>query len=163
MFKFIMACLIFTMGIFSVSNASLAKGEEEAVLQAIETLFEAMHQHDAELASTVLMEDGILRSTREKDGEIIIQTTSHESLIAAIGSGGGVWVERYWNPIVFVSSGIAMIWVNYDFHVDGKLSHCGIDLFSMVKQESRWKISSVLDTREVDDCEDSPLGPLAAE
>ena len=86
MFKFIMACLIFTMGIFSVSNASLAKGEEEAVLQAIETLFEAMHQHDAELARTVLMEDGILRSTREKDGEIIIQTTSHESLIAAIGN-----------------------------------------------------------------------------
>ena len=47
-----------------------------------------------------------------------------------------------------------------DFWVDGKFSHCGIDIFDLVKTAEGWKISGLTYTVERTGCAPSPLGPL---
>ena len=36
---------------------------------------------------------------------------------------------------------IATVWTPYDFWIDGKFSHCGIDAFDLVKTDEGWKIA----------------------
>jgi hypothetical protein len=65
-----------------------------------------------------------------------------------------------WNPEVRVHGPIASVWTAYDFWVDGKFSHCGVDVFDLVKTAEGWKISGGAYTVERTGCAPSPLGPL---
>jgi hypothetical protein len=68
--------------------------------------------------------------------------------------------ERIWNPDVRVHESIAAVWAPYDFWADGKFSHCGIDVFDLIKtSEGEWKIAGGVFTMEAKR-EPSPLGPL---
>lgn len=49
-------------------------------------------------------------------------------------------LERIWNPTVLVQGRIAMVWAPYDFHRDGKFSHSGIDVFTLMRTGDEWKI-----------------------
>ena len=60
--------------------------------------------------------------------------------------------ERYWDPIVHVRGSIAVVWTPYEFWTDGKTSHCGIDVFEMMKDQGAWKIANMMWTVEPDAC-----------
>ncbi len=45
-----------------------------------------------------------------------------------------------------------------DFHADGKFSHCGIDVFNLVRMPDGWKISGGMFTMQREGCAESPLG-----
>jgi hypothetical protein len=64
----------------------------------------------------------------------------------------GVYRERYWDPIVHVRGSIAVVWTPYEFWQDGKTSHCGIDVFEMVKEQDDWRIANMMWTVEPDSC-----------
>jgi len=86
------------------------------------------------------------------------------SILPAIGSAQSVTErkeisrERIWNPEVRVHGSIATVWAPYDFWVDGKFSHCGVDAFDLIKTPDGWKIAGGVFTMEAK-CEPSPLGP----
>jgi hypothetical protein len=71
----------------------------------------------------------------------------------------GVSLERMWDPEVRIQGAIAAVWTRYDFHRDGKFSHCGTDAFNLVKTAEGWKIASAMWTVERTGCVPSPLGP----
>jgi hypothetical protein len=54
---------------------------------------------------------------------------------------------------------IATVWAPYDFWIDGKFSHCGVDAFDLIKTDKGWRIAGGAYTVELK-CEPSPLGPL---
>jgi len=60
--------------------------------------------------------------------------------------------ERYWDPVVHVRGGIAVVWTPYEFWADGKSSHCGIDAFDLMKDKGVWKIANAMWTVEPDAC-----------
>jgi hypothetical protein len=64
----------------------------------------------------------------------------------------GDYRERYWDPLVHVRGSIAIVWTPYEFWQDGKTSHCGIDVFEMVKQEGTWRIGHMMWTVEPEAC-----------
>ena len=39
--------------------------------------------------------------------------------------------------------GVAMVWMPYDLYVNGAWSHCGADVFTLVKSAGRWRIASM--------------------
>ena len=41
---------------------------------------------------------------------------------------------------VLTEGNIASVWTPYDFYINGEFSHCGVDLFYLVKEED-WKIA----------------------
>ena len=65
----------------------------------------------------------------------------------------GDYRERYWDPIVHVRGSIAIVWTPYEFWQDGKTSHCGIDVFEMVKEQDAWRIANMMWTVEPDACQ----------
>jgi hypothetical protein len=45
------------------------------------------------------------------------------------------------------------VWAPYDLWVNKKFSHCGVDVFTLIKTNQGWKIASLVYTVEPDACE----------
>jgi len=54
--------------------------------------------------------------------------------------------ERIHNPLVRIENDLAVVWAPFHFFIDGKVDHCGTDLFNLVRVDGRWMIASVADT-----------------
>ena len=76
------------------------------------------------------------------------------------GPSGGTLLERGFGGKAMVEGRIAMVWLPYDFYVIGAWSHCGIDVFTMVKQDTTWKIANLVYTVvQPPECAKHPAGP----
>jgi hypothetical protein len=68
--------------------------------------------------------------------------------------------ERGFRPQVLVNGPLAMVWLPYDLYLDGKWSHCGVDVFTLVRQEGAWRIATMAWSAEQPPvCEPHPDGP----
>jgi hypothetical protein len=68
--------------------------------------------------------------------------------------------ERGFRPEVRVNGPVAMVWYPYDLYLDGKWSHCGVDIFTLVRHEGAWRIATMAWSAEQPPvCEKHPDGP----
>jgi hypothetical protein len=68
--------------------------------------------------------------------------------------------ERGFAAQVKVAGRLATVWLPYDFHVDGAWSHCGVDVFTMLKVGDQWRIAVLAWTVEQPPaCQPHPAGP----
>ncbi len=125
----------------------------------VQRLFDAMAAHDAGAARALFTPEAALLAVRA-DGTAAV--TPHEQWLAHLSASKDKWLERMWNPKVLEHGSIAVVWAEYDFHLNGKFSHCGIDSVDLLKTGAGWKISGVSFTRETSGCAPSPLGPPAS-
>ncbi len=51
--------------------------------------------------------------------------------------------ERLTDMAIEVDGDIAMVWGPYLFLIDGKISHCGVDHFDLVRENGRWTIANI--------------------
>jgi hypothetical protein len=51
-----------------------------------------------------------------------------------------------------VHSNIAIVWAPYTLSLSGKFSHCGVDVFTLLKAADGWKIVSTVYSVEPDGC-----------
>ncbi len=69
-------------------------------------------------------------------------------------------IERGYDPAVRVAGTIASVWMPYDLWAEGKWSHCGIDLLTLVQVGSTWRIANFTYTVEQPPaCRMHPDGP----
>ncbi len=135
-----------------------APAERDEVVATIQKFFDAMAAHDNDTLARLMMPEGRLFSTNDSRAAPAVRVRTHEQFIAELRQNRQKILERIWNPEVRVQGGIATLWANYDFHLEGKFSHCGIDAFELVKTEQGWKIAGGVFTIERKDCAPSPLG-----
>lgn len=133
--------------------------EKQAVLATIDRFFAAMTARDTAAMSATLLPDGDLHIAAPMGGGAA-RTVSFKDYLARLGKGKERYVERYWNAKVEWHMELATAVMDYDFHVDGRFSHCGVDVFTLVKEPDGWRIASVAYTRVTEGCRDSPLPPI---
>lgn len=132
-------------------------GEKEEVAAVVQRIFDAMAAHDGPRIEASFTREGRLTAIRET-GEST--TTDVKSFASRIASAPAQLLERMWNPEVRVSGRLATLWAPYDFHRDGKRTHCGIDQVELIKTSEGWKVLAILYTVETTNCPESPLGPI---
>jgi hypothetical protein len=118
-------------------------------------LFDAMKSHDADAAARLFVPGANLSSV-DAAGKASI--TPFEKFVEAIRTSKNNWLERIWKPTVLENDTVAVVWAEYDFHLNGSLHHCGMDSFQMLKTADGWKIAAISDTRQTSGCKPSPLG-----
>lgn len=147
-----------------VVAASAARSDEAedraAVLEAVQDLFNAMATADAELATRVLIPDGQLVAVTETEDGVEHRIWSHAEFVEFVGSREAEVVERMWDPTIRIDGAVATLHAGYDFHRDGVFSHCGIDVFTLLRAAEGWRISGGTFTREAGPCPDNPLPEL---
>ena len=137
-----------------VQAAGKPAAERKAVLGVVDRTFAALAQHDA-AAMRALLVPGTTFAVRGPDGRIKMERD--EDFLQALATGKGAWRERIWSPKVIVADGLAQVWAPYDFHLDGKFSHCGIDSFALVKDGSgQWRIAGITYSVQIDGCPTDP-------
>ena len=156
----ISAILMILMPILAGGQPPARQDDKAAVLAAVQKFFDTMATRDVEGARSVLMPDGRLFAVREENGQASARASSIQNYLDNLGKRKQDYRERMWNPEVRIHGPIAAVWTPYDFWVDGKFSHCGIDAFDLVKTPDGWKIAGGTYTVERTGCAPSPLGPL---
>jgi hypothetical protein len=117
--------------------------EEQAVLAPIHAMFDGMSKRNAAAIKAPMLRGGTMVLMR--DGKPAQMT--FEAFAERVGKPGTTQIEeRIHNPLVRIDSDLAVVWAPFDFLVDGKIDHCGTDLFNLVRVDGRWMIASVADT-----------------
>ena len=129
---------------------------EESPAGVVQQLFDAMSAHDAEAAAALFVPNATLVSVRP-DGKSA--NIPYQDWIDRLRKSQDRWLERMWNPKILEHGAIAVVWAEYDFHLNGKFGHCGIDSFNLLRTGTGWKIAGVMFTSETQACSASPLGP----
>jgi hypothetical protein len=141
------------------ATAQAPADEEAAVLAAAQALLDVINGRDAAAAADLLLPEGALVRVVATPGGGRPEVIPHHTFIRTIGGPGPVLHERMWDPEVSLDGLIATVRAPYDFHVDGTFSHCGVNVFSLVRSGSAWKVAGVVYTVQRDICPASPLGP----
>jgi hypothetical protein len=149
--------IVFALG----ASAAEAQGpaDRDAVLKAVQTFIDTMTARDVEGARTILVPQGRFHVMDMSKPKSEPRSFSNEEYFAQLQASKQTMRERIWNPEVRVHGPIATMWAPYDFWIDGKLSHCGVDAFDLIKTSEGWKIAGGTYTIE-SGCPPSPLGPL---
>lgn len=121
--------------------------DEQAVLAPVNALFDGMAKRDADAVKKPLLAGGTLVLMR--DGKPVRMT--FEDFASRVATPGTTHIEeRIHNPLVRIDHDLAVVWAPFEFLVDGKVNHCGTDLFNLVRTDGEWKIAGIADTGRKD-------------
>ena len=128
-------------------------GEEALVLAAMDRYVAAISAKDIQTMAAMQTPEGMTYRAQEGEGNVW----------QVIARPNAAWVdrsrldvhthrERYWSPTVLIRGAIAVVWAPYEYWVDGKTSHCGMDEFDFVKVADGWRVSNSMWTIEPNSC-----------
>lgn len=135
------AALVLTFSVHATTS------EDQAVLAPINAMFDGMAKRDALALKKPLLPGGTMVLMR--DGKPNQMT--FDAFAELVGKPGKAQIEeRIHDPLVRIDNDLAVVWAPFDFLVDGKVDHCGTDLFNLVRTDGRWLIASIADTGRKD-------------
>jgi len=118
--------------------------EEAGVMTPVTGLLAGIAARDGQEMAKYLRPDGSATIAAEKpDGTRAVTHISAADLIARFAPGPEKFEERLTDPAIEIDGDIAMVWSPYTFLIDGKVHHCGVDHFSLVRENGGWKIASL--------------------
>jgi hypothetical protein len=124
-----------------------ATPEEQAVLAPVKAMFDGMAKRDAAAIKEPLLTGGTMVLMR--DGKPVQMTL--EAFADRVGKPGTTQIEeRIHDPLIRIDNDLAVVWAPFEFLIDGKVDHCGTDLFNLVRKDGKWLIASVADTGRKD-------------
>lgn len=143
----------------ATAAGAAAAADRAAVLSTVQAFFDTMASKDVAGAARTVLPEGRFHAMGRPDGQPGVRTFTNEEFLKGLPDRTTRVRERMWNPEVRVHGAVATVWTPYDFWVDGRLSHCGVDAFDLVKTAEGWRIAGGIYTVETG-CAPSPLGPL---
>lgn len=132
---------------------------EKEVEQVVKTFFEGFHKGDTLLMKQTMADQLFFQTAfKNKEQKDVLKQDDVAGFIKAIGSGRPVkekWEERITSYTIKVDGNMANAWTEYEFWLDGKFSHCGVNSFQLFHDNGTWKIIYLIDTRRRSSCEAS--------
>jgi len=128
---------------------------QDSVKAAVNKLFDAMKNSNAELLKSAFADSAILQTiSRNKEGNIIIQNESVNEFANFISKQSkGDADERITYDVIKIDGPLAIVWTPYKFYFKAVFSHCGVNSFQLVKINGDWKIQYLIDTRRKKGCD----------
>ena len=140
--KIILLLLVFTG--FSVN------AQNQEIQKTIETFFEGFHARDTAKLHSVCADKIILQSIAEgtKGARLTNESTKEFYLSIATIPKQAIFQEKILSYNIQVDGTMAHAWTPYEFYMDGKLSHRGVNAFTLFKENGAWKVIYLIDTRK---------------
>jgi hypothetical protein len=132
-----------------LAQAAPGPPEQEAILAVVDGFMTAISTNDFASLTRLRIEGGTNTVERPSASGGTLVT---KRVFTPDGLKPGDYRERYWDPVVHVRGKLAVVWTPYEFWQAGKTSHCGIDVFELVKEAAGWRIANMMWTVEPDVC-----------
>lgn len=124
--------------------------DESAINAVVQKLFDGMAVHDSAIMQSTMLPDARLYSAHNDAPPV---STASDQFLLHVSTMKNSLQERFTGPVKIVIHGrTAQLWGDYEFFLDGKFAHCGVDSFSLLKTAQGWKIASVVYTAETNGC-----------
>jgi hypothetical protein len=138
------------LALLAIAPASLhaQSSDEKAVLATVDKIFVAMTARDTAASRALILPGGYFYSTRE--GKTRVQ--SDTSYINSLARGTDKLLERIYEPKVLIHKEMATVWARYDFFVNDKRTHCGVDSFTFLRTDTGWRMANVSYNVELTGC-----------
>jgi hypothetical protein len=137
----VLVCVAAATPLFAVTPA------EQEVLVPVNAMFAGMAKRDAAAIKQPTLPGGMMVLMR--DGKAT--QMSFDAFAERVGKPSKVQIEeQIHDPLIKIDGDLAMVWAPFEFFADGKVDHCGTDLFNLVHSEGKWLIAGVADTGHKD-------------
>jgi hypothetical protein len=96
----------------------------------------ALHNTGAQLVAVI----------KTKDGKTVVRNLTVDEFSKGFADKTHTVKEDMYTSDIKVDGDLASVWGRYVFFIDGKVSHCGIDAFHIVRTDGVWKIGGIAST-----------------
>jgi hypothetical protein len=129
-----------------ILNAQQKSADEDQIKGVILKTFSAMKAVDSVALKSCFTSTALLQiSQMRPEGNSVRDIPVSKFVQSVLTRKPGEMDERVlsWGPIL-VDHEIATAWVPYEFYLNGKFSHKGVDVFLLVKTGNEFKIQTLL-------------------
>ena len=132
--------------------------QEAAVVAVAQRFFDAMAARDGATLRDITLPGTVFTALRPVEGGgTKLTRIAFDDFVKNLRPG---LHEQMWSPRVSLRGALlATISAPYEFQLDGKTTHCGIDVFNLVKVDGAWKIASLMWTQEPAACPELKARP----
>lgn len=137
--------LLIVMFVFS----STLHSQNEELKQVVVTFFKGFHAKDSTIIKSVCAENMILQSISESSRGNQLKNQSSQDFYRSIATIPNTiqFEEKLLNYTIQVDGAMAHVWTPYEFYINGKISHKGVNAFTLFRDNGLWKIVYIIDTR----------------
>lgn len=148
--KFLLLSLLIILTCKTGISQDTSRNEIRIVIQQLST---EMERGDTTALRTLFNPDAYIQSVNKSRGVVELFKESLNGFITAVGSANkGSLREIITIEKILVDGDLAVVWAPYKFYLNGIYSHCGVDVYQLVRLRNKWVIISIADTRRVKKC-----------
>ena len=127
-----------------------SNAQKQDVQRSIEIFFEGFHQKDTSLIKSICGDKMILQSISEnsvKGNKLSVETPNefYKSIVSIPSTIK--FREKILSYNIQIDGSMAHVWAPYEFYLNDKLSHSGVNTFTLFKEKDKWQIIYLIDTR----------------
>lgn len=140
--------LFIILFLIATSNC-LAQDAKKEVLKVVNNFFHTMEIKDSVAFNNLFLENAYAHSVRQHSDSTLVQNS-----ILKVSTSKNTWKERLREEeiTIHINNNVAAVWAPYDFWINEEHSHCGYEVFTLIKKDTRWKIASLTYSVEQDTC-----------
>lgn len=134
---------------------AFSQTEEAQVEAVIKSLFDGMRAKNADQVAAAFSKDAMMQTVIAKPEGSEVGSKAVADFVTRIASTPAETQldERILEYQIKIDGSMASAWTPYQFYVNDKFSHCGVNSFQLVKMADGWKIVYIIDTRRKEPCE----------
>lgn len=146
------------------ASASHAQSTEQrpdentrAVIAVADSVLVALSSGDRATLKRLILDSSIVGGIGVRNG---VERHSLGSWARYTSPGPSDFTERGFEATARVQDRVAQVWMPYDLYIGKTWSHCGVDVFTLIRSEGRWRVASLIYTIEQPPaCRKHPAGP----
>jgi len=127
-----------------------SNAQKQEVQKSIDVFFDGFHQRDSMKIKSVCADKMILQSISEsssKGNKLSDESTKEFYKSIASIPLNIKFQEKILSYNIQIDGTMAHVWAPYEFYINDKLSHTGVNTFTLFKEKDIWKIIYLIDTR----------------
>lgn len=154
---------VLVLGIALVASPARAQGSDadtRAVIAVADSVLAALTSGDNAALARLTIDSSVVGGVGLRDGVERLSLRSWGQYIKR--TGPPTFTERGFGATAHVQDRAAQVWMPYDLYIADKWSHCGVDTFTLMKNDGRWRVAALIYTIEQPPaCKPHPAGPPA--
>lgn len=145
----VFAVCVMLVGCESATKVTVS-AEEVAVRHVVDQIFDAMRAGDAETIKALVLAEAPLDRISPNKPVHHGQLSDWVDWVATLNPGQAD--EKIFDVVIQIEGPLATVWAPFTIAIDGELTSCGVNHFTLIKAEDEWKVAYLIDTHTPEKC-----------
>ena len=142
------------------ARAQTIEASDKAAIAVADSVLAALSSGDSATLARLTLDSAVVGGVGLRDGVERLSLRTWGLYITR--HGASEFTERGFGATARVQDRVAQVWMPYDLYIGAKWSHCGVDIFTLMKNEGRWRVAALIYTIEQPPaCRKHPAGAPA--